>query len=47
MGPHVGWLPGEVVVAAVTFIMALPLETGALAARPVGPDLPGGGRRTQ
>ncbi|MEX0641648.1 MAG: bile acid:sodium symporter [Pirellulales bacterium] len=31
MRPLVGWLPGDVVVvAAVTFIMALPLETSAL-----------------
>lgn len=39
MRPFVGWLPGEVLVAAVTFIMALPLETGALwkAVRRPGP----------
>jgi sodium/bile acid cotransporter 7 len=39
MRPLVGWLPGEVLVAAVTFIMALPLETGALwhAVRRPGP----------
>jgi solute carrier family 10 (sodium/bile acid cotransporter), member 7 len=30
MGPLVGWLPSDVLVAAVTFIMALPLETSAL-----------------
>jgi sodium/bile acid cotransporter 7 len=35
----VGWLPGDLVVAVVTFIMALPLETGALwkAVRRPGP----------
>jgi sodium/bile acid cotransporter 7 len=39
MSPLVRWLPGEVLVAAVTFIMALPLETRALwsAARRPGP----------
>lgn len=39
MQPVVGWLPGDVVVAAVTFIMALPLETQALwkAVRRPGP----------
>jgi len=39
MGPLVGWLPSDVLVAAVTFIMALPLETGALwrAVRRPGP----------
>ncbi len=39
MKPTIGWLPGEVLVAGVTFIMALPLETGALwsAARRPGP----------
>ncbi len=39
MRPIVGWLPGDVLVAAVTFIMALPLETGALwsAVRRPGP----------
>ncbi len=39
MKPLVRWLPGEALVASVTFIMALPLETGALwmAARRPGP----------
>ena len=39
MQPLVRWLPGEVIVAVVTFIMALPLETSALwrAARRPGP----------
>ena len=39
MGPLVGWLPGDVIVAVVTFIMALPLETSALwrAVRRPGP----------
>jgi sodium/bile acid cotransporter 7 len=37
--PLARWLPGEIVVATVTFIMALPLETSALwkAARQPGP----------
>lgn len=30
MRPVIGWLPGDVLVAIVTFIMALPLETAAL-----------------
>jgi solute carrier family 10 (sodium/bile acid cotransporter), member 7 len=30
MGPLIRWLPSDVLVAAVTFIMALPLETRAL-----------------
>jgi solute carrier family 10 (sodium/bile acid cotransporter), member 7 len=30
MGPVARWLPGDIIVAVVTFIMALPLETGAL-----------------
>jgi sodium/bile acid cotransporter 7 len=39
ISPLVRWLPGEALVAAVTFIMALPLETAALwsAARRPGP----------
>ena len=39
MNPLVRWLPSEVLVAGVTFIMALPLETAALwrAARRPGP----------
>jgi sodium/bile acid cotransporter 7 len=39
MEPVVGWLPGDVIVALVTFIMALPLATGALwsAVRRPGP----------
>jgi sodium/bile acid cotransporter 7 len=38
-GPIVRWLPSDVVVAVVTFVMALPLETPALwrAARRPGP----------
>lgn len=37
--PIVGWLPGDAIVAAVTFIMALPLESSALwgAVRRPGP----------
>src|SRR5262245_60853839 len=30
MRPIAQWLPGDVIVAVVTFIMALPLETSAL-----------------
>jgi sodium/bile acid cotransporter 7 len=39
LGPMIDWLPGGVLVAAVTFIMALPLETHALwsAVRRPGP----------
>jgi sodium/bile acid cotransporter 7 len=39
IGPWVRWLPGDVLVAATTFVMALPLETAALwrAARRPGP----------
>ena len=39
MQPIVRWLPGDVIVAVVTFIMALPLETSALwsAVRRPGP----------
>src|SRR5688572_16733634 len=39
LSPLVRWLPSEALVAAVTFIMALPLETAALwsAARRPGP----------
>jgi sodium/bile acid cotransporter 7 len=39
MSPIVRWIPSEALVAAVTFIMALPLETAALwqAARRPGP----------
>jgi sodium/bile acid cotransporter 7 len=39
MRPVVGWLPGDLVVAVVTFMMALPLETRALwgAVRRPGP----------
>src|SRR5262245_27164543 len=38
-GPLIRWLPSDVLVAAVTFVMALPLETAALwrAARRPGP----------
>jgi len=39
MGPIAEWLPGDIIVACVTFIMALPLETKALvgAVRRPGP----------
>jgi sodium/bile acid cotransporter 7 len=39
VGPMAGWLPADLLVAGTTFVMALPLETGALwtAARRPGP----------